>query len=80
MALQHFSKNQMESSDFFICYNRRKKKLIVKKEQVITDPQVREEKMPKIFIVEDDKTIVKMLTNALKSDFQVYSVLNFRAV
>ena len=36
--------------------------------------------MPKIFIVEDDKTIVKMLTNALKSDFQVYSVLNFRAV
>ena len=54
--------------------------MIVKKEQVITDPQVREEKMPKIFIVEDDKTIVKMLTNALKSDFQVYSVLNFRAV
>lgn len=80
MALQHFSRNQMESSDFFICYNRRKKKLIVKKEQVITDPQVREEKMPKIFIVEDDKTIVKMLTNTLKSDFQVYSVLNFRAV
>lgn len=80
MALQHSSKNQMESSGFFICYNRRQKKLIVKKEQGITEPEVREEKMPKIFIVEDDKTIVKMLTNALKNDFQVYSVLNFRAV
>ena len=44
--------------------------MIVKNEQKIADSKVREEKMPKIFIVEDDKTIVKMLTNALKSDFQ----------
>ena len=27
MALQHSSKNQMESSGFFICYNRRQKKI-----------------------------------------------------
>lgn len=36
--------------------------------------------MNKIFIVEDDETIVKSIQLALKETFQVKSVLNFRAV
>ncbi len=36
--------------------------------------------MAKIFIVEDDQIIVKAITSALKNEFQVRSVANFRAV
>ncbi|GBG95941.1 response regulator transcription factor [Lactococcus termiticola] len=36
--------------------------------------------MNKIFIVEDDKTIVDSLKNVLKEDYQVKSVTDFRAV
>lgn len=36
--------------------------------------------MKKIFIVEDDATIVKAIKTALKEEFQVRSVMNFRAV
>lgn len=36
--------------------------------------------MAKIFIVEDDESIVKAVKLALKNDFQVRSVSNFRAV
>jgi len=36
--------------------------------------------MQKIFIVEDDLTIVKSLKTALSSDFRVSAVMNFRAV
>lgn len=36
--------------------------------------------MAKIFIVEDDETIVKTIQLALKNEFQVRSVVNFRAV
>mgnify|MGYP002664844682 FL=1 len=34
----------------------------------------------KIFIVEDDETIVKLLREKLQEEFHVTSVMNFRAV
>lgn len=34
----------------------------------------------KIFIVEDDETIVKLLREKLQEEFLVTSVMNFRAV